>query len=60
VVALSIGLVLHSVPVAAATSDKIAPRVLTDTANGDTTEALVVLAVQADLSCCFGVADQTG
>src|SRR2546425_5603041 len=30
--------------------DKIAARVLTDTANGGTTEALVVLAEQADLS----------
>src|SRR5256885_2271690 len=31
-------------------SDKIASRVITDTANGGTTEALVVLAEQADLS----------
>ena len=31
-------------------SDKIAARVITDTANGGTTEALVVLAEQADLS----------
>ena len=31
-------------------SDKIAARVITDTANGGTTEALVVLAQQADLS----------
>jgi subtilisin family serine protease len=31
-------------------SDKIAARIITDTANGGTTEALVVLAEQADLS----------
>ena len=49
--ALFMGLVLRSVPaLAAAASEKIAPRVLTDTANGSTSEALVVLAVQADLS----------
>jgi serine protease AprX len=36
--------------VPANTADKIAPRVMTETANGGTTEALVVLAQQADLS----------
>ena len=42
--ALFMGLVLRSVPaLAAAASEKIAPRVLTDTANGSTSEALVVL-----------------
>jgi subtilisin family serine protease len=49
--ALSLGLVLRSVPaLAAASSEKIAPRVLADTAHGGTTEALLVLAVQADLT----------
>jgi subtilisin family serine protease len=49
-IALSVGLVLYGNPVrAAAISDKIAPRVLTETEGNATTEALVVLAEQADL-----------
>jgi serine protease AprX len=49
--ALSVDLVLSSGPVqAAGTIEKIAPRVLAETASGGTTEALVVLAEQADLS----------
>jgi serine protease AprX len=48
---LSVGLVLRSGPVQAATAtEKIAPRVLAETASGGTTEALVVLAEQADLT----------
>ena len=39
-----------SCPQALAVSQKIAPRVLADTSNGASTEALVVLSVQADLS----------
>src|SRR5690349_5140063 len=35
---------------AVAVSEKIAPRVLSDTSNGASTEALVVMSVQADLS----------
>lgn len=35
---------------AAATTEKISPRVLAETANGGTTEALIVLTEQADLS----------
>ena len=47
----SASLVLRSAPVhAAASIEKIAPRVLTETAGGGTTEALVVLAEQADLT----------
>ena len=50
-IALSAGLVLYSNPaLAAAVSEKIAPRVLTETAGNATTEALVVLADQADLT----------
>jgi len=50
-IVLAIGLVLDSAPApAAAASEKIAPRVLTETAGNATTEALVVLADQADLS----------
>jgi subtilisin family serine protease len=50
-IVLSLGLVLHSGPsVAAATLDKIAPRVLAETASSGTTEALVVLTEQADLT----------
>jgi serine protease AprX len=49
-IALSVGLVLYGNPVrAAAISEKIAPRVLTETEGNATTEALVVLAEQADL-----------
>ncbi len=50
-VALVVGLVLSGGSAwAASPADKIAPRVLSDTANGSVTEALVVLAEQADLS----------
>ncbi len=45
------GLVAFGRPAqAAATSDKISPRVVAETANGGTTEALIVLTEQADLS----------
>ena len=50
---LSLGIIVlftNLAPFAAgATSNKIAPRVLADTANGAVTEALVVLSEQADL-----------
>ena len=53
--AILITLLLHLILTAGSAwafgaSDKIAARVITDTANGGTTEALVVLADQADLS----------
>jgi serine protease AprX len=50
-ITLSAGLMLRGGPVqAAAAVEKIAPRVLAETASGGTTEALVVLAEQADLT----------
>jgi serine protease AprX len=50
VMVLLVGLALGSGPVLAATSEKIAPRVFSDTAGGGTTEALVVISEQADLT----------
>lgn len=50
-IVLSAGLVLRSGPAQAAASiEKIAPRVLAETTGNGTTEALVVLAEQADLT----------
>ena len=50
VMVLLVGLALSSGPALAATSEKIAPRVFSDTASGGTTEALVVISEQADLT----------
>src|ERR1700680_2234675 len=49
-IALSLGLVLNSNLAPAATSEKISSRVLTETAGTAPTEALVVLAEQANLT----------
>jgi len=49
VVLLAVGALLLSRPVSSSQTDKISPRVLNETANGGTTEALVVLSEQADL-----------
>ncbi len=53
------GLVAFGRPAqATATSGKISPRVLFETANGGTTEALIVLSEQADLSAASNLHDK--